>query len=743
MSKQKSIVLFVLALLGTAFMVYVCIFGVNYKGMNKGRVGNIALGLDLNGGVSVTFEVVGDVPEEEVLNDTVYKLKLRADASFPGVDADVYKEGDNRINVEIPDADDEEAVLESLGNPGSLEFITEYEGENEKVWLTGADVVSAKAATVTDGSYDTPYVVNMTFTEEGQKKFADATEYASKQLDSRVYIVYNGEVKSAPRASERIDSNTAVVTGMADMDEAKLLADNISIGSIDIELKVLASKVVGAKLGEDAISTSLKAGLIGTILVMIFMTIVFRVPGFASAIALVAYIAMEMLAINGFNWSLTLPGIAGIILSIGMAVDANVVIFARIKEELAAGNEVKESIRIGFKKATSAIVDGNITTMIAAIVLMSLGSGPVKGFAQTLAVGIVVSMISAMVVTRVLVYCLYYMGFNKVSMYGVAKERKPIDFVGKRKYFITASIVVIIIGLGSMFVNNAKNGNPLNFSVEFVGGVSTTVDFEENFTIEEFNDTVLKDIIEIKGDGDVLANAINGTNQYVFRTQELDEDVYNDIKAMLIDKYGAIEDSFETVDVSSTISGEMIKSAITAVLVSVVCILIYIAFRFSKFTFGIGSVAALIHDILIVIGFYSLSWITVGNTFIACILTILGYSINATIVVFDRIREYLPKEDEDDEDEYARPGVPAKKKVIEVVDIKEVTNKSITQTLTRTLYSSFTTLITIVILYFLGVQSIKEFALPLIVGILAGGYSSVCIAGNLWYMMSKKKYDVK
>ncbi len=743
--KQKSILLFIVSLIGVAALVYVCLFGVTYKGMNKGSAKNIGLGLDLNGGVSVTFEVVGDIPSEEVLNDTVYKLKLRADASFPGVDADVYKEGDNRITVEIPDVDDEEKVLESLGNPGSLEFITELGTENEKVWLTGSDVINAKAINDTEGNYKTPYLVNMEFTEEGQQKFAQATQYASGLVDNMLFIVYNGEVVSAPGVDGQINSSSAVIEGMASTDEAKKLADNICIGSIDLELEVLTSKTVGAKLGADAIETSLLAGTIGTLIVMIFMTIVYRIPGFASSIALVAYIALELLAINGFNWSLTLPGIAGIILSIGMAVDANIVIFARIKEELAMGVEVKSAIKMGFDKATSAIVDGNVTTLIAAVVLMSLGSGPVKGFAQTLAVGIVVSMITAMLVTRILVYLLYYMGFDKVSMYGKAKDVKPIDFVGKRKYFITASVAVILIGLGSLVFNNVRSGHPLNFSVEFVGGVSTTIDFEENYTIDEFNETILKDIIEIKGDSDVLANAIDGTNQYVIRTQELDEEVFNDIKSMLIEKHGAIDGSFDMVDVSSTISGEMLKNAIIAVLVSVACILVYIAFRFSNLSFGASSICALVHDILIVIGFYALSWITVGNTFIACILTILGYSINATIVLFDRIREQLPKEEDEDEDEYARVNVKNKKKVVveEVVDIREITNKSITQTLTRTLYSSFTTLITIVMLYILGVQSIKEFALPLIVGILAGGYSSVCIAGNLWYMMSKKKYEVK
>ncbi len=730
MSKQKSIVLFLLSIVCTVALCLVCIFGVNYKGMNKGSAKNITLGLDLQGGVSITFQVVGDKPTAEQMADTIYKIQLRANEYSS--ESEVYQEGDDRITVEIPGEDDAEAVLKKLGNPGSLEFVTDVDTENEKVWLSGSDISGADAMVVTDGSLNPPYVVDLTLSKEGTAKFAEAT---GKNIGKVLYVVYDDVVVSNPRVNEQINSDSAMITGMDTMEEAEELAAMIRIGSLDVELETLTSKVVGAKLGEDAISTSLVAALIGTAIVMIFMTIVYRVPGFASAIALVAYIALELLSINGFNWTLTLPGIAGIILSIGMAVDANVIIFARIKEELAEGVTVKSAIKIGFQKATSAILDGNITTLIAAAVLMVLGSGPVKGFAQTLALGIVLSMFTAMVVTRTLVYLLYNMGFDKVNMYGVAKGRKTINFLGKKNICIAASVFVIVGGLCMLVVNNVNKGNPLNFSVEFKGGVSTTVDFEENYSIAEFNDTILKDIIKIKGNSDVLANAVKGTNQYVIRTQELDESVFNDIRDMLVKDYGAIEDSFETVDVSSTISGEMTRDAAIAVAVSVVCILIYIAFRFKDIRFASSAVFALVHDILVVLAFYAVSWTTVGNTFIACMLTILGYSINATIVIFDRIRENLPPLVYD-EDGNVKP-ISYKN-----VDIKEIANRSITQTLTRTIYSTFTTFITIFALYVLGVPSIKEFALPLIIGILAGGYSSVCITSALWYMVSKKKYSV-
>lgn len=725
MKKQKSIVLFILCLAAIAGLCLVCAFGVNIDGMNKGSAKNIILGLDLEGGVSITFEAKGN-PTDEEMEDTVYKLQLRA--SEYSTESQVYREGDKRITVEIPGADNAAEILESLGNPGSLEFIQAFGEKDEKVWFTGTDVADAEAVAYQDQNDLTSgvsYVVKLTLTKEGTSKFAEATAATVGKI---LYVVYDDEVVSAPTVNEEINSDTAEITGMDSFEEAEELASLIRIGSLNVELEQLSSKIVGAKLGEDAIDTSLFAALIGTLIVMIFMIIVYRVPGFASAIALVLYIAAEFICLNGFDMTLTLPGIAGVILSIGMAVDANVIIFARIKEELAAGVTVKSAIKIGFKKATSAILDSNITTIIASLVLMNFGSGPVQGFAETLALGIVLSMFTAMVVTRGLLYLLYYMGFDKVGMYGVAKERKSINFVGKKGVFFTLSGILALSGIVMLFVNGNDNlldrETILNYSVEFKGGLSTTVDFEENYTISEFNDTVLKDVIEIVGDSDVQANAVDGTNEYVLRTKELDEDVKQEIKDMLVEKYGAIEGTFEENNVSSTISGEMTRDAIIAVIISVICILIYIAIRFKDIRFGSSAILALVHDLLVVLAFYAISWTTVGNTFIACMLTILGYSINATIIIFDRIRENL--------------AVENKK-----VDVKEVVNKSISQTLTRTIYSSFTTFVTIFALYIFGVTSIKEFALPLIVGIVAGGYSSVCITGSLWYVLSKKKFAKK
>ena len=721
MNKRNSLICFILSIVLILGLCGLAVFGFGEG--KKGSVGNITQGLDLQGGVSITFEVVDKEFTAEDFEDTYLKLEKRA-YEFES-EASVYKEGNNRITVEIPGSNDAKAVMDKLGKPGSLLFVTDYGNlEKEKVWLEGSDIKSAEPAyTVNEITDKKEFIVSLKFTEEGGKKFEEAT---SQNVGKIMYVVFDGEVVSSPVVQQKLTGEGASITGMADSKEAEELATMIRIGGLKLELKEISSKVVGAKLGDDAISTSLLAGAIGIAFICIFMVVVYRVPGLAAGLALIAYTAMNLLAINGFDITLTLPGIAGVILSIGMAVDANVIIFARIKEELGDGAEVKDAIKTGFKKATSAILDGNITTLIAAVVLMKLGTGPIQGFANTLAYGIVISMITAMVITRALLYLLYAMGFNKATMYGVQKKRKVIDFVGKRWILLGVSVGIIAIGAVVTLLNGngTFEGRKSNFnlSVEFQGGVSTSVEFDKNYDIKEFNEKILPEIQKIVGDGDVLANAVDGTNEYVIRTKNLDIAVKDQVKKMLVEKFGAIEDKFNESSVSATVSNEMAKNSLIAVSVSVACMLVYIFIRFRDFRFASSAILCLVHDVIIVILFYAVSWTTVGNTFIACMLTILGYSINASIVVFDRIREKLKAS------EYTG-------------DLKDIVNGAITDTLTRSIYTSLTTFITIAMLYILGVTAMKEFALPLIVGIIAGAYSSVCVAGSLWYTMTKKKFE--
>ena len=720
MNKKKSLICFIISIVLIAGMCFVSAFGLDADG--TGKASNIIQGLDLKGGVSITFEVVDEEFSTEDFEDTFRKLEKRAYAR--STEAAVYKEGHNRITVEIPGVDNIQEVKEDLCKQGILQFVTDYGvEEKQKVWLEGKDIADAQPITTqnkTTGALE--YLVSLKFTSEGAKVFEEVT---GEFLGRIIYIVYDDEVLSQPVVSTKISGGEATISGQKSYEEAEKLASDIRLGSLKLEIKEISSKVVGAKLGDDAISTSLIAGIIGIAIVIVFMLITYRVPGIAAGLALIAYTAMSLLALNGFDITLTLPGIAGVILSIGMAVDANVIIFVRIKEELGTGAQVKDAIKTGFGKATSAIVDGNVTTLIASAILMAMGTGPIQGFAKTLAFGIVISMITSLVVTRVLLYFLYYMGFDKASMYGVQKQRKTIDFVSKKGILFSIPAVLAAAGVVVAILSSqgaiGNRESAFNFSVEFQGGVSTTVEFKDNYSIKEFNEKILPEIQKITGDGDVLANAVDGTNEFVIRTKELGIETQQAIRNMLVEKFGAVEDKFDEVSVSATVSEEMGKSAIMATLLAVACMLIYIFIRFRDMRFAASAIVALVHDIALVILFYSVSWTTVGNTFIACILTILGYSINATIVVFDRIREKL-----------RNPFYKG--------DAKELVNSSISDTLTRSIYTSLTTFVTVAALYILGVTSMKEFALPLIVGIVAGAYSSVCISGTLWYVLARKKH---
>lgn len=746
MKKKTAVIWLVLFLIVAVGMGYVAFFGIGPT--KTGSMGNIKQGLDLAGGVSITYQVVGDeTPSSEDMSDTIYKLQKRVENY--STEAQVYQEGDNRINIEIPGVSDANAILQELGQPGSLYFIYQtnengeanytlsgYDEEKGKyiysltksidelmsegsIPLDGTMVASADAGATqsNDALKQSQYVVELTFTKEGTDAFAKATERAYNKGES-IGIYYDGELVSVPNVVSVITGGQAQITGMESIDEAKTLASTIRIGGLSLELKEMRSNVVGAQLGNDAIKTSLKAGVIGLAIVCIFMTVVYFVPGFTSAIALIIYVIMTLLVLNGFNITLTLPGVAGVILAIGMAVDANVIIFARIREELATGKTVRSSIKIGFDKATSAILDGNITTLIAAIVLVLKGSGTVKGFAQTLMIGIILSMFTAMVVTRALLYLLYTIGLQDEKWYGIGKEHKAINFLSKRNLFFAISGAVIIAGFVVLGINKSTTGNVLNYSMEFVGGTSTTVTFHDDMSIEELDSEVVPLFEQITGDGAVQTQKVSGSTEVIIKTRSLSVEEREAVENMLADNFNVSSDDVQSETISATISSEMKSDAVVAVVIATLCMLLYIWFRFKDIRFATSAVAALIHDVLVVLAFYAVSKTSVGNTFIACMLTIVGYSINATIVIFDRIRENLKE-------------MPKK------TELQDIVNISITQTLSRSINTSFTTFVMVAVLYILGVTSIREFALPLMVGIVCGAYSSVCITGALWFVMRK------
>lgn len=744
MKKNKAITILLCVLLILAGVTYVDIFGVNPEG--DGSASDIKLGLDLAGGVSITYQVVGDEdPSSTDMNDTIAKLQKRVENY--STEAIVYQEGTDRINIEIPGENDATKVLQELGRPGALYFIAETDSEgnanysmqyvqnadgsvepmyvlnktidellaNGSILVQGTDVKDAAAGSIqTDLGYE--YVVSLVMTDEGKEKFTQATQNAHDKGET-LAIYYDGAIISAPSVNAVISDGNAQISPMESFERAENLASTIRIGGLKLELEELHSKVVGAQLGIDAIETSLKAAVIGIILVIIFMIAIYYIAGVASAIGLLSYAALVVLLINGFDMTLTLSGIAGIILSIGMAVDANVIIFARIREELASGKTVQNAIKIGFDKALSAIIDGNITTLIAAMVLWLLGPGSVKGFAQTLALGIVLSMFTSLVVTRYIMYSFYALGLKSEKLYGVGKEPKALNILSKKGLFFGVSAALVVAGFVVMGVNKASSGDALNYSLEFKGGTQTSVTFNEAMTLEKANAEVVPLMEGITGA--VQIQTVQDSNEVIFKTGSLTVEQRDAVNDMLADNFGVDKNLITTETISSTISNEMKSDTIIAVAVAIVCMLIYIRIRFKDLRFGVSSIVALLHDVLVVLAFYAVARVSVSNTFVACMLTIVGYSINATIVIFDRIRENMASMSHKD-------------------DLKDVVNRSITQTMSRSIFTSLTTFIMVAVLYVLGVTSIRDFALPLMVGIVCGTYSSICLAGSMWYLFRMK-----
>ena len=743
MKKSRAVIALVLTVVIAGILAFTALVGIGDG--HRGSYHNIKLGLDLAGGASITYEAVGDqAPSDEDMSDTVYKLQQRVDQY--STEAQVYREGADRINIEIPGisgVEETNRILNELGQPGSLYFIrqtdesgnqnyelgTDAEGNTDYVLkkdleqlkadgdvvLEGTDVQEAKAGYQNDDMNNQQIVVSLTFTDEGKKKFADATTKAYAAGET-IGIYYDGRFISVPRVQNAITDGRAVITGESTIEEAESLASNIRIGGLKVELKRLRSQIVGAQLGQDAIRTSKTAGILGFALVAALMCAIYWLPGLCATLALCIYIILVTIILNAFDVTLTLPGIAGILLSIGMAVDANVIIFARIREEIHAGKSVKLAMKGGYDKALSAIIDGNVTTLIAAAVLAVLGSGSIKGFAYTLAIGIIVSMFTALFVTRLFMNICYALGLQSTSFYGKGRDVKIIDFIKKRKIVYAISLLIIVAGLAGMGINASGGRGALNFSLDFVGGTSTNVTFNEDMSLEEINEKVVPVVSEVTGDSNPQVQKVAGSSEVIFKTQELDAEKSTALAVALEEQFQVNKDNITSETISSTISSEMKTAAFNAVIVALVLMLIYIWFRFKDARFGASSVICLAHDCLIVLAAYALIRISVGSTFIACMLTIVGYSINATIVVFDRIRENLA---------VRKSGTT----------LADVVNTSVSQTLSRSIFTSLTTFFMVMALYIFGVASVKEFALPLMVGIVAGCWSSVCIAGPLWHLL--------
>ena len=684
----------------------------------------IRLGLDLVGGSRIVYEA--EIPDgynqanlADDMNSVQKVIRQRlTDKGF--TEATVTLTGENRVTVEIPQITNPEEAVQTLGTTAKLSFV-DVDG---KEWLTGSDIKKASYGygrptgnEVTDVHY-----VQVQFTSEGQKKFAEATGNIAARTDGTniMAIVMDDQVISSPSVSSEIDNDSCVISGSFTRDSAAELADLINAGQIPFSLKQVELRSVGPQLGADAMRTSLIAGLIGIALVMLFMLIVYRIPGLVASIALCFYMVIEALIFSLVRVNLSLPGIAGIILSIGMAVDANVIIFERVKEELKNGKTVKSAIDSGFKRAFTAILDSNITTLIACAVLFFLGTGTIVGFATTLGIGVIVSMFTALTVTHFLLNRMVDFRIRNPKAYGLRDReagKQRFAILKNFKIFGGISALLVVTGLVALILLPFGK-NLFNLSIDFAGGTEMEFNMHTEVTQDVQTEVsgLFKDATGV--DASSVTSSGDGNEDVLIRSTSITSEQRAAVIDKMLSQYSLADtDILNNNDVSASVGSDLQRSAVICSVLAIVLMMLYITFRF-ELTSGMAAVCCLMHDLLIMLSVYVWLQIPLDSNFIAAALTILGYSINASIIVFDRVRENL--------------------RTARREDFASVAERSVWQTMGRTINTTLTTLFTIGMVFILGVPSLKQFTLPLIVGILAGGWSSVLLSCSLWNVFRKK-----
>lgn len=728
MNRTAKRILALLIILLVIFGWYFTIRGI--PGVMDPIKDKVQLGLDIKGGVYAvlkadTGKLSGDKLQEtmeqtkEVINERVNQMGLK--------EPTVTVEGMNRIRVELPGAEDSQEAIDTIGQTAQLEFRL----ANKSLIMTGDNV---KDAGIDKDSKNGRYKVTLQFTSEGAKKFEQATRDAISGMvksaygnekdsdkaevkDNAIVILLDNKIKSAPTVEKIISGDSCEITsaGGFSQKEASKLSALIRGGALPVDLKVISSSTQSATIGMDALEKSVTAGLIGLLIVLIIMVAGYRMMGVAADIALLFYVVILVAIMAMMGSVLTLPGIAGIILSVGMAVDANVVIFSRIREEIIAGKAIPAATRIGSKRAMTTVIDSQVTTLIAAVVLYQMGTSSVKGFAWTLMIGIIVSIFTAVVVTN------FYLGllstnskFAKPGNFGIRADgtttfnlKKQFHFLKYRKKTYIIPVIIILIGVGFF----AFRG--LNFGIDFTGGSMIQIDMGKVVDAEKVSDAVEHSGVDMSKGSVVLSGDKN--NQVIIRTTDaLDINKTNELVNTVGKELNAKNIKFLANDLfGGSVGKELRNNAIKAILIAAMCMLVYIRMRFSEWRFGLAAIIALCHDILILITFYLVFNVTVNNPFIAAVLTVVGYSINDTIVIFDRIREnakYMRKMDR-----------------IDMIDV------SINQTLGRSVMTSVTTLVVMIPLLIMGGNTIREFTLPLMVGVLVGCLSSIFIASPVYY----------
>ncbi len=722
MSQNFRRVLSIILIVFTVFAWYVTIFGIGKIEPIKDKLN---LGLDIKGGVYVVMEAETDYTGEElselmeqtktVMENRVYEMGFS--------EAVVTIEGSKRLRIELPGADNAEEAIEQIGQVAQLQFLL----ADGSVVVDGGNVKDATAGTSQDS---TGYVVNIQFDSEGSSKFEEGSRKAyygevENKMEEQgvssnkcIAIVLDGSIITAPEVQTVISGGSCQITGNYTSESASNLAALIRGGSLPVTLTEVTSSTQSASIGYNALEKSVIAGIIGFGLIFILMIAAYRFLGVIANVALLLYIIMVLWAMAFSGSTLTLPGIAGIILGIGMAVDANVIIFSRIREELSLGKSVRISCESGFHNALSAIMDGQITTLIAGVVLYEVGSATVKGFAVTLMLGVIFSIISGVLISRL--YLETFINLKreepKKSLFGIKEDgsasfhiKKFFHVLKHRKIYYIVSIIIILCG----FVVGGIRG--FNYGIDFTGGTTMTIDMGKQVEFSEVEDV----LNEFDAENINLVYGGDNNSQVIIKTTTFyDNEARGEIFDAMQEKFGCEDDGLIASEQFGPAVGDELKAnAVKAVLIAALCMLIYIVVRFRKVPFGVASLAGVFHDVLIVIAFYGIFHITINNPFIAGILTVVGYSINDTIVIFDRIRENL--------------GLTKKR------DLMELADTSVNQVLGRSLMTSATTLIVMIPMYIMVSESIRQFILPLMVGVIVGAASSIFVCSPLYYDLTK------
>ena len=734
MKKSSKIVAFLLLV-----VILFAGMGLTYKNVVK----DVNLGLDLQGGFEVLYQVdplqEGDKIDNDAVQATAKTLENRVNVL--GVsEPKIQVEDQNRIRVQLAGVENQSQAREIL----SLQANLTIRDADDNIKLTGKDIQQGSAKQEFKQNTNQPAV---TFKLKDSDKFKKVTEEISKKKEN-VMVVWLDYEKgdsyqkekskkdpkyvSAASVDKPINSDSVEISGGFNgekgVQEAKQIADLLNAGSLPVDLNEIYSNSVGAQFGQDALDKTILASIIGVAIIYLFMLGFYRLPGLVAIIALTTYIYLVMVAFNFISGVLTLPGLAALVLGVGMAVDANIIMYERIKDELKVGRTLKQAYKKANKSSFLTIVDANLTTVIAAAVLFFFGESSVKGFATMLLLGILMIFVTAVFLSRGLLSLLVSSNYfkNKLSWFGVKKsERFDINdgkdvhdlktpyekwnFVKLAKPLLSLSVIIIIIGAIILFVFR------LNLGIDFTSG--TRVDFEADNKVSQ--DKVTQTLEKDNFKPDQVSIGENGKNISVQFKNDLNKDQVAKIKNT-VDKTFGHDPTVNTV--SPVIGQELAKNAMMALIYAAIGIIIYISLRF-EWRMGLSSILALLHDAFMIVAIFSLFRIEVDITFIAAVLTIIGYSINDTIVTFDRVRENLHKV----------------KVITEPQQIDDIVNRSIKQTMTRSINTVLTVVIVVVALLIFGASSIFNFSLALLIGLICGVFSSIFIAVPLWGIMKKRQ----